>query len=548
MGRGVVRLCAQKRSTLRFLPTWILSDEPQRLVGQLARLECCLEWVVTGVEATMYGSVQPQLLEDAMRTGIPEAAHSARAVGELPGPRGLPLLGNLLQIDVAHAHTILARWADEFGPFYRFRIAHRDAVAIADPELINEVLRDRPARFRRIRLIQEAMRDLGIDGVFTAEGSDWRRQRRLTMYALNTEHLREFFRRLDQVTARLQRRWEHAASSGARVDAQGDLMRFTIDVTSGLAFGSELNTLEQEGDIIQRHLDKVFPALARRVFAPFPYWRWFRLPVDRRLDAAMTKVLALVNELVVAARERVAANAQRHAKPGNFLEAMVSAQGDDAAAFTDAEIAGNTLTMLLAGEDTTANSLAWMMYLMAEHSDVQSKMQQEANRVLGAAARPPDHAATDALRYIEATAHEAMRLLPVAPLIGAEPNEDTMLGGVLVRKGTPIYLVTAHPARAGAHFSDPQAFRPERWLDAGSHPTPGHNPHAFLPFGAGPRFCPGRHLAMLEIKMVAAMLCRNFEVERFPGAPPPEEVFSFTMMPKNLFVLLRRRPQAAGTA
>lgn len=469
------------------------------------------------------------------------AAHSELTLEDLPGPRGLPLLGNLLQIDVARAHKMLARWADEFGPFYRFRIGLRDAVAIAAPELIHEILRDRPGRFRRIRIMQDAMLDVGIDGVFTAEGTDWRRQRKLAMHALNTEHLRGFFQRLDQVTERLQRRWQRAAATGERVEAQSDLMRFTVDVTSGLAFGRDLNTLEQKGDVIQQHLDKVFPALAQRIFAPFPYWRWLRLPVDRKLDAAMQKVLALVHDLVAEARARVASNANQRATPGNFLDAMVAAHGDDAA-FTDAEVAGNALTMLLAGEDTTANSLAWMMHLMAEHPDVQSKMRAEADRVLGDAVRAPDYASTEALRYIEATAHEAMRLLPVAPLQGAEPNEDTIIGGVRVPKDTAIYLLAAHAAKAPANFTDPQSFRPDRWLEAANHG--GHNRHAFVPFGAGPRFCPGRHLAMLEIKMVAAMLCRNFDVERFPGAPPPEEVFSFTMMPRNLFLTLRQRRPA----
>ena len=474
------------------------------------------------------------------------AAGAVRALDDLPGPRGLPLLGNLLQVDIARAHKILGRWADEFGPFYHFRLGRRHAVAIAAPDLINEVLRDRPGRFRRIRIMQDAMLDVGIYGVFTAEGTEWRRQRKLAMHALNTEHLRWFFQHLDQVTERLQRRWQHAAAAGERVDAQGDLMRFTVDVTSGLAFGHDLNTLEQKGDVIQQHLDKVFPALARRVFAPLPYWRWFRLPADRRLDAAMQKVLALVHELVAEARARVASNANPRAIPGNFLDAMVMAQGDEAA-FTDAELAGNAVIMLLAGEDTTANSLAWMMHLMAEHPDVQSKMRAEVDRVLGDALRPPDYASTEVLRYVEATAHEAMRLLPVAPLQGAEPNEDTVIGGVRVPKDTAMYLLAAHAATAPANFTDPQSFRPERWLNAATHGGAGHNTHAFVPFGAGPRFCPGRHLAMLEIKMVAAMLCRNFEVERFPGAPPPEEVFSFTMMPRNLFLRLRQRRPAQAS-
>jgi cytochrome P450 len=389
--------------------------------------------------------------------------------------------------------------------------------------------------------MRDAMLDLGIDGVFTAEGANWRRQRKLAMYALNTEHLRQYFRRLDAVTARLQRRWERAAASAERVDAQRDLMRFTVDVTSGLAFGTDLNTLERQGDVIQQHLEKVFPILARRVFAPFPHWRWVRLPADRAVDAAMTAVYSLVNELVSEARARVASDRERGSSPSNFLDAMVAAQGDDVAAFTDAEIVGNALTMLLAGEDTTANSLAWMMHIMAEHPDVQRRMQAEADEVLGDAMRPPDYASTEALRYIEAVAHETMRVLPVAPLQGAQPSEDTVLGGVRVPKGTAIYMLAAKAATTPENFSHAESFRPERWLGHGPRASSGHNTHAFVPFGAGPRFCPGRHLAMLEIKMVAAMLCRNFEVSRFPGAPAPEEVFSFTMMPKNLSIALRHR-------
>ena len=134
-----------------------------------------------------------------------------------------------------------------------------------------------------------------------------------------------------------------------------------------------------------------------------------------------------------------------------------------------------------------------------------------------------------------------MRLLPVAPLQGAEPTSDTTIGDVRVPAATRIYLLTGHPANLQENFSEPRSFRPERWLDAGNRLARGHNTHAFFPFGAGPRFCPGRHLAMLEIKIVAAMLCRNFRVVPFPGALPPEQVFSFTMMPKGLFVRLERR-------
>ena len=94
---------------------------------------------------------------------------------------------------------------------------------------------------------------------------------------------------------------------------------------------------------------------------------------------------------------------------------------------------------------------------------------------------------------------------------------------------------------AADNFADSTLFRPERWLEAAGRSSEGHNTQAFLPFGAGPRFCPGRHLAMLEIKMVAAMLCRNFDLSRAPDATRTEEVFSFTMMPSSVRVSLRQR-------
>jgi cytochrome P450 len=464
-----------------------------------------------------------------------------RGMQDLPGPRRLPLLGNLLQLDAKRLHRILHGWAQRYGPLYRLRLVGREVLVVADGELIGEVLRNRPDGFARRRALRNTMLELGIDGVFNAEGPDWRRQRKLAMYALNTSHMREFFGRLEQVTARLQRRWEAAARSGEAVDTQRDLMRFTVDVTSGLAFGKDLNTLEQPGDAIQNHLDKIFPALTRRLLAPFAYWRHFKLPADRALDAAMAEVHKLVNGLIADCRARMAKDPARRAKPSDFLEAMIAAQDDEAGGFTDAEIVGNALTMLLAGEDTTANTIGWMMHFMVEQPPVQGRMQEEADRVLGDRPRPADYATAEALPYIEAVAHEAMRLKPVAPFLAMEANRDTAIGDVGVPAGTTVFLVMTYPAAEEKNFHDPQAFRPERWLDAGSHAGAGHNTKAFMPFGGGPRYCPGRHLAMLEIKMVAAMLCRNFDIARAPGTPATEELFSFTMVPKNLFVTLRSR-------
>ena len=478
----------------------------------------------------------------------PTSHPAARTIDQLPGPRGLPILGNVLEIEGRKLHAILQRWAAEFGPIYTVRIAGRQIVVISDAELINLVLRDRPDGYRRRTEMRQVLLELGIDGLFNAEGADWRRQRKLAMHALNTNHLRGFFGRLEQVTARLQRRWERAARDGGRIDAQRDLMRFTVDVTSGLVLGYDLNTLEQAADAIQQHLAKVFPAIVRRLLSPVRYWRYVKLPADRELDAAVAEVHQLATALIARGRAQLAKDPNRCARPTNLLEAIIAAQAAETGSFSDEEILGTALTMLLAGEDTTANTISWVMYFLAQHPEVQVKTQAEVDRVLGSAGRPVDYASTEALRYVEAVAHEAMRLRPVAPFLAMQANQSVVLGGVQVPAETDIYLLTGKVATEEKNFADAMAFRPERWLEAQGHGHSGHETQAFLPFGAGARFCPGRHLAILEIKMVIAMLCRNFEVARVADAPPVEEVFSFTMRPENLFVTLRPRSCPASAS
>ena len=105
------------------------------------------------------------------------------------------------------------------------------------------------------------------------------------MAGFDPRHLRAYFPSLVRVCDRLEGRWQRAAAAGSAIDLQADLMRFTVDAISGLAFGADVNTLESDDDIIQRHLDKIFPAMFRRLFAPFPTWRWYRTRADRELDA-----------------------------------------------------------------------------------------------------------------------------------------------------------------------------------------------------------------------------------------------------------------------
>ena len=444
-----------------------------------------------------------------------------RAITDLPGPRGLPLAGNAHQLKPDQLHTVLERWADQFGPVYRFNIMKRPIVAFADEEPINAMLRERPDGFARWGELGVALREIGIDGVFNAEGDDWRRQRKLAVMALNSNHLHRFYDIVRVSTERFAGRLDAAADSGQPLDLRGAFMSFTVDVTSALAFGHDLNSQESESEL-QQHLERVLPLVNRRIMAPFPYWRVIKPPADRAAERSLRYVRTAVDGFIAAARERMAAQPERFEAPGNFLEGMLAAQRDGR--YSDDEVYGNTFTMLLAGEDTTAFSLSWAAWYLANDPALQARVAGEADAVLGSERVPPDAGGADALVFTESVLREAMRLKSAAPLLFFEVLEATTVGGIEMPVGSRLVCLTRH-----ADVRTRPAFDPD------------HEDKRSLNFGAGPRFCPGRNLALLEARAALATLAHGFEIALDPAAPPVGERFGFTMAPSALQVTVRRR-------
>lgn len=478
--------------------------------------------------------------------GAPRTTAALRRVGDLPGPRQWPLVGNLLQFDLPQLHRQMEGWAARYGPAYRLGIGGgRDALVVSDAEVIAGALRDRPETWRRIRPIEAVLRENGGYGVFAAEGEDWKRQRRLVMGAFDPAHLKRFFPSLQRVTARLMARWAEAAQRGEAIDLQASLMRYTVDVTTGLAFGVDLNTIEAPHPL-QEHLDKMFPMLFRRINMPIPYWRWLRLPVDRDFDRHMLRVHAAVQGFVQTARQRLRDEPWRREQPANLLEAMLAAGDADGSALSEAEVGGNVLTVLLAGEDTTANTLGWSIWLLHTHRDDWQALVDAVDAALGDATLPPSFDAARGLDRIEASVNEAMRLKPVAPLLFLEAARDTAIAGFAMPRGAPLFCLMRQAALDARLAADVAQFRPARW---GADATPEQRAvhKAAMPFGAGPRLCPGRYLALLEMKMVLAMLARNFElvdVGCADGGAAPREHMAFTMFPAGLRLRVReRRPR-----
>jgi len=477
-----------------------------------------------------------------VETGLASRAAQKR-IADLDGPRGWPLLGNLLQLDLAQMHAQLEGWAKIYSPLYRLRIGPRDALVVARPDLIASILRDRPDGWSRLGTVQAVIHEMGIDGLFSAEGEAWRRQRRLVAASFTPGHLKRYFPLIEQITERLRERLDLAAQTGEWIKLQTMLMRYTVDVTASLAFGIDVNTIQQPHNALQEHLDKLFPMLMRRMNAPFPYWRYLRLPVDRTFDRHLTAGHAAVRTFVQTARDRIAANPGLAVQPTNLLEAMLAAQDADGGALSDAEVAGNVFTMLLAGEDTTANTLAWTLWLLHTHPEAWREVVAEVDAALAADLVPHSVQTAGRLTVIEDCANESMRLRPVAPLGYLENNTPTEIDGVALPAGTFVLCLMRSGAVDVGTAADAAEFRPSRWRDPVADAGDRQLRTASIPFGAGPRICPGRYLAMLEMQMALATIARNFqlvEVGTADGAPPRERM-AFAMSPVGLRMKLKAR-------
>ncbi len=461
---------------------------------------------------------------------------ATRSIADLPGPRGLPLIGNAHRLRLATLPRTIDQWCEPYGPIFRVDIGPRRLVAIDDLDEINRILRDRPDGFARWRDIREVIAEMGSPGVFAEEGEVWRRQRRLVVTALNTNHLHRYFEVIHTATARLHRRLLDAARAQRSLQIGHELMSFTVDVTSALAFGHDLNTLERGENELQRHIQTVFEMTARRMFTPVRYWRLVKLPADRALNRSLAELRRAIETFIEQARARMQSSPGLYAAPENFLEGMLAAQREERA-FTDDEIVANTQTLLFAGEDTTAHTIAWTIWLLAQHPDVQTRLADEADAVLREHVFPADHETVAELRYAEAVLRESMRLKPVAGSLAVEPLADTVILDTRIPAGTRLWLTTRHACLGAVERG--HELDPERWLGDDAAATPDQK--AFLTFGAGPRFCPGRNLAFLESKSALAMIARNFEIELDTSQGEVSEVFSFTTMPHGLRVRLRER-------
>jgi cytochrome P450 len=468
---------------------------------------------------------------------------TVRSISDLPGPAGLPIVGNAYSLQVKSMHATVEDWCRNYGPIFRFDIGRRRVIGIGDADAINVILRERPWGYRRWSEEQAIFHEVGFSGVFSEEGEGWQHARRLVVKALNSHHLHRYFHIIADACSRLYERLQQAIREDRAIDINEILGAYSADITASLAFGYGLDMLRTTDSELLTHMGYVFDMINRRLLAPIPYWRYIRLPADHALDRSVAHLSDAGERFIANARQQMALKPELRERPQNFLQAMLAAQETDGV-FTNAEIVSNTLGLFVAGEDTTAYTMAWTLWFLATHPDAQMRWASEAQEVLAERLYPTQPETTDLLVYSDAVIRESMRLKSVAPALFMETLDETTVLNTRIPPGVRLWLLTRYAGILGAADDRMLGFHPERWLSCDAQRVP--DSKTFLAFGAGPRFCPGRNLALLELKAGMSVFARSFVVELDDASGPVQERFSFTMIPHGLRV--RLRPRAAATS
>jgi cytochrome P450 len=458
-------------------------------------------------------------------TPRPHAPRSARP----PGPEGSFWGGNLAAFR-ADRLGFLNDSARRFGDVVAIRLGPARIWLLNHPDLVEEVLVTRNRQLIKHFGLRQARPSLG-EGLLTSEGDFWRRQRRLAQPAFHRDRVEGYGRVMVDYAERMLRGWSH----GQRRDAQADMMRLTLEIVTKTLFDADIAS---ESSSIAGAMETLIAGFTERVDKLVKLPVWVPSPANLRFRREMG--------VVDAALERIITERRRTGEDrGDLLSMLLHAQDDegDGSGMTDRQLRDEAVTLFMAGHETTANTLAWVWYLLSLHPEAEARLHAELDTVLGG--RPPGVADLPRLTYTDAVVTESLRVMPTVWLLGREAAEPTEVGGYRVPRGVTLWMSQWVIHRDPRWFDDPELFRPERWTDGLARRL---HRYAYFPFGGGPRVCIGNQFAQMEAVLPLATIARRFR----PLVPPGtvvHPVATMTLRPENgVPVVLQERRGADGIA
>jgi cytochrome P450 len=354
-----------------------------------------------------------------------------------------------------------------------------------------------------------------MTGLFHVNSDEHRKHRRLLMPAFAKTRIDAYRDDMVQITEDILADYR----VGETRDVHADMTELTLRVATKTLFGEDHG---ERGTELARKMQ----AWLLTMMSPGMLFRWDlpRLPYARFLD--LTSAIDRETAAIVAERRRRAARTRAEdpsARAADMLSSLIAARDEDGSALSEDELVGHTGVIFGAGHETSTNALAWTLLLLAQHPRILRELDDELAPLGGA---PPTVADLAKLTLLDGVVRESMRLLPPVPLHPRIVAKDSELGGYALPAGSELFLSIFHMHHDPKVFPDPEAFLPRRWE------TSKPSVYEYNPFSAGPRMCIGASFALMEIKIVLAMLLSRFRLE-LPRSSRVDARVAITMAPRD---------------
>ena len=439
-----------------------------------------------------------------------------------PGPKGRFLIGSLIEVSRDWL-GFYKNCADEYGDVVRVHLAHVPVYLLVHPRDIETVLVANAVKFTKSEDYRALARVLGR-GLLTSEGDLWKRQRGLIQPAFHRQNILGYAEVMTRAAGRILGSWEEKSPR----NIHEDMMRVTLEIVGQCLYGAEVtNAAERVGHAME--------VVTGRFIVNASLAMLFRFDIPVRFAIQEWRAIRELNEIIGSIiRKRRSSEEPRE----DLLDMLLRARDADGNPMSDAQLRDEVMTLFLAGHETTAIAISWACYLVAQNPDIEAKLAEELQEVLGGRVPTPED--LPRLRYTEMVIKETMRLYPAVWGIGRRAMENCELGGYRVPAGSNIFILQWRTQRDPRFFADPERFDPERWREdpvrSGKIPR-----FAYFPFGGGPRVCVGASFAMMEATLLLAMIQQRFHLEIVEGHPI--ELFaSVTLRPKyGIRVIPQRR-------
>lgn len=437
------------------------------------------------------------------------SSKSTHAFPRLPG--GHLLFGHLPELRRDRA-GLQFRVGREFPDAVSLRFGVVRALMIGAPAMANEVLSTKNTSFIKAPGLTVFLRPVLGNGLLTSDRAFHATQRKLIAPAFAHKRVASYA----DTMAERARSFASGVRSGEVLDVSDAMMRLTLEIVGKTLFDAEVGSDADEiGEAVTTAMECAIGQLES--FLPMP--PIVPTPSNVRIRKAVERLDAIIYRLVRARRDQ-------GGDRGDLLSMLLAAQDEDGTAMSDRQVRDEAMTLFLAGHETTANALAWTLYLLAKNPEARAKVEAEVD----ALGRVPSYEDLVRLPYTLAVLKEAMRLYPPAYILARRALEDVTIGGQLVRRNTIVLVNVLGLHRRSDLFPEPERFVPERFLGDEEKKLPRC---AYMPFGAGPRICIGNHFALMEGHVLLATMLKRLRFELAAGVDVELEPL-VTLRPRGL--------------